>query len=165
MLRLVLYATTVICCSSFLVPMAPTQSKIRIMTHWATANSGCRGHLLRMSTPSQPGCPSPLESLSAPLDRRSLLKNAAVFFGPAVLGAVSASIPQQTSAAALRTIPKPVSKGTRVVVLGGNGFVGSKVCEMLVEAGKFGGTFEVNGRMKKHCDEWESRLVEARGFS
>lgn len=48
--------------------------------------------------------------------------------------ATAAAAPERALA---RASPKSAPAGTKVVVLGGNGFVGSKVCEMLVEAGEW----------------------------
>lgn len=47
-----------------------------------------------------------------------------------------AAIVAAPEGALARASPKAAPAGTKVVVLGGNGFVGSKVCEMLVEAGE-----------------------------
>lgn len=67
------------------------------------------------------------------MDRRTLLKAVPAAFAAGVVGAAVIAAPETASA---RATPKAAPSGSKVVVLGGNGFVGSKVCEMLVEAGE-----------------------------
>lgn len=72
------------------------------------------------------------------MDRRTLLKAVPAAFVAGVVGAAVVAAPETASA---RATPKAAPAGSKVVVLGGNGFVGSKVCEMLVEAGEREGSF------------------------
>jgi len=62
-------------------------------------------------------------------DRRNFLKS--VFLAPVATSSLFVLIGAQAADAALA----PAPKGTKVVVFGGNGFVGSRVSEQLVQAG------------------------------
>lgn len=87
----------------------------------------------------------PVEDRSPPLleqqvDRRTLLTKTipvslvAGALGIASVGALDSR--SSASAAGARATVSPAAPGSKVVVLGGNGFVGSRVCEVLVEAGE-----------------------------
>lgn len=76
----------------------------------------------------------PNDPFSGQMDRRSLLAAIPVTVAAGMIGlAVESAQPEMASA--LGT-PKAAPAGTTVVVLGGNGFVGSKVCEVLVQTGE-----------------------------
>ncbi|CAM9126375.1 unnamed protein product [Scytosiphon promiscuus] len=126
MLRLTVITASIACCSSFLVSPVALRSPSRVSAkgvqqlHMMTQQED---DLVR-DTPS---------AFSGQVDRRTLLKAIPATLIAGALGGVAAtSVPQGALA---RLTPKAAPAGTKVVVIGGNGFVGSKVCELLVEAG------------------------------
>lgn len=180
MLRFTIFTVTVTVCSSFLQLSAvlTARSSFRVdnlatgscpvtPTNTATTTVRAVGHCRReqqrqqlsMSSTSSPDPdhPSQIEPFSEPVDRRKLLtKTIPASLALGVLGitaAVTTTAPGRTTAASGScAMPKPAPAGTKVVVLGGNGFVGSKVCEMLIEAGEL---FEVDDTSLMYCYGWD----------
>ncbi|CAM9107263.1 unnamed protein product [Hapterophycus canaliculatus] len=128
MLRLTVIVASIACCSSFLVPPIALRSASQIgakdvqqQLHMMTQH--VEGDLVGDSA----------STYSGQVDRRTLLKAIPATLVAGVIGGVAATSAPQGALA--RSTPKPVPAGTKIVVIGGNGFVGSKVCEILVEAG------------------------------
>ncbi|CAM9257073.1 unnamed protein product [Ectocarpus sp. 4 AP-2014] len=124
MLRLTVLAAFMAGCSSFLVPPVLLRPPIMETSKGA----------LHMTQNNDDMADSDYSGLFAgPVDRRALLTAIPASVVAGVLSvAVAGSAPEKALA---RATPKAAPAGTNVVVLGGNGFVGSKVCELLVEAG------------------------------
>lgn len=137
MLRLTIIAAAMACCSSFLTSTVTLQPSHRVGSnrfHMSSSSS------LMETSSASPELTSKTTSeapFSGQMDRRSLLKAVPAAFAAGVVGAAVVAAPETASA---RATPKAAPAGSKVVVLGGNGFVGSKVCEMLVEAGEAEGS-------------------------
>lgn len=131
MLRLTVLAATVACFNSFLSPLVVMQSPHRIVhSRRASPEMSSSSETSSASSPSTTSTPT---ELSGQIDRRTLLKVIPATLAAGMIGVAVGVAPESVSA---RATPKAAPSGTSVVVLGGNGFVGSKVCEMLVEAGE-----------------------------
>lgn len=147
MLRFTVFAVAMVSCSAFLLPQLPTRSaNSQSITRGAAGFRTVR--MMSSSSSSDPKSSRPLAAVDAPaepfsgqIDRRTLLKAVPVTLAAGILGLAVGAMPQGASA---RGTPKAAPAGTKVVVLGGSGFVGSRVCEMLVEAGETHG----RGRMR-----------------
>lgn len=147
MLRFIVLAAATVCCTSFRVPASVRthRSSLEIRHEGSTnkplmdCSKRAKYHRLQpcmSSKTSPPPTPPPPFSPDQAVDRRTLLTKtlpAALAVGAIGVAGMAAAGPELAYAAAAA---KPAPKGTKVVVLGGNGFVGSKVCELLVEAGE-----------------------------
>ncbi|CAM9898578.1 unnamed protein product [Laminaria digitata] len=144
MLRLTIVAAAMACCSSFLTPTVTLQSSHRVGSNRAGLHM-----MASSSSPTETSSASTSEDpFSGQMDRRTLLKAVPTAFAAGVVGAAVVAAPETASA---RATPKAAPAGSKVVVLGGNGFVGSKVCEMLVEAGA---TVSSVSRSGSKPDKW-----------
>lgn len=151
MSRLIVLSMALACCNAFLAPLPILkipQSRRVEMDHSKRA-------LLMTASSSSTQAPDASseahgslkpfdEAFSGQIDRRSLLKAIPATLAVGAAGMAVIGMPEQVSA---RASPKAAAPGTNVVVLGGNGFVGSKVCEVLVEAGDVGNLCPTNVRV------------------
>lgn len=136
-LQQAVFAVALVCCSSFLMPPPPLRTSTRLHLSGETSTSRHSTRQITMSESSSPESNPSSWLPSEPVNRRGLLKTLPEKFALGLLGFAAMTVPKQASATGLGGVPKAVPKGTRIVVLGGNGFVGSKVCETLVAAGKY----------------------------
>lgn len=139
MFRLIILMTALSCCSSFVAHSFQLQALGRHGSSRTSSIPSRCTHALDMS--STPASPPPYEPLSQPLDRREFVEIIPPSLALGALGTIALAAPKEASAAALGSLPKAAPVGTKVVVLGGNGFVGSKVCEMLHNAGQCDASF------------------------
>lgn len=140
MLRLTILATVAVCSTSFLVPASiPMQGSSLEIRHEGINNLMERSNKIAKPHRLQPCMSSETSTPYSPdqaVDRRTLLTKTlptALAVGAIGVSGMAAVAPELAYAA---VAAKPAPKGSKVVVLGGNGFVGSKVCELLVEAGE-----------------------------
>lgn len=138
MLRLTAFVTSAVCCTSFLVPTTvPTHRSLLKIRHSGDHIMGSKHDPVRHPYMSSDAPPS--YSSDQPVNRRKLLTDtipAALAIGAlGVAGAVTAG-PERAFSVAPAPAAKPAPPGSKLVVLGGNGFVGSRVCEILVAAGE-----------------------------
>lgn len=141
MLRLIIIAAAMACCSSFLTPTVMLQPSHRVGSNRAGLHMSSSSSSPIEASSASPELTSRTASespFSGQMDRRTLLKAVPAAFTAGVVGAAVIAAPETASA---RATPKAAPAGSKVVVLGGNGFVGSKVCEMLVEAGEAEGSY------------------------
>lgn len=136
MLRFAVIAVTMACCSAFLAPPVPMQSSRRIEHNKVGVHMMVSSHTEDTLSGAPRRANTPTEPYSGQIDRRTLLKTVPATLAAGMIGLAAGAAPETALA---RATPKAAPSGTKVVVLGGNGFVGSKVCEMLVEAGEMEG--------------------------
>lgn len=141
MLRYTVLAVAIVYCNSFCVPQVPVRFLQRVHTHRTCdideSQVLIRSHVADESTSQRPltqeATPSTQsEVYTRMIDRRTLLKIAPATLAAGIVGLGAAS----EQAVSAHVSPKADAAGAKVVVLGGSGFVGSRVCEMLVEAGE-----------------------------
>lgn len=141
MIRYTVLVVAIVYCNSFYVPHAPVRSLQRVHTHQFCdideSQALTRSHDADETTSQRPFTQEVTPSTQSEvytriIDRRTLLKIIPATLATGIVGLGAAS----EQAASARVSPKANAAGAKVVVLGGSGFVGSRVCEMLVEAGE-----------------------------
>ena len=142
MRRFMLFMGVVISCESFLVSHVHVRYPQRVLQVHTRRPGEVDESLIFIKSPAsnkspsqlsrtRGGTPSDPNESAGKIDRRSLLKVVPSTLAAGIVGLLAAS----EQAASARVIPRAAKVGEKVVVIGGSGFVGSRVCEMLVEAG------------------------------
>lgn len=170
MIRCVVAVVSIVCCESFHVlqtPMRPPQSintrrhvevdELLVLAGSPESDESLKPPLVQAATPNTPG-----KSYSGKIDRRTLLKVVPSTLAAGMIG-LGAGLEQAASA---RVTPKAAAAGAKVVVLGGSGFVGSRVCEILVEAGaKVSSVSKTGSKPTKWADgeSWVEKVAWNKG--